>query len=263
MEKLNPVVLALIGTMITLAGTTIGSAFVFFTKKNINEKMQKFFLGLAAGVMIAASIWSLLLPAIDYAKMQNVSPFLPCCIGFMSGGILLYMLDKLLPHEHTQTMIPEGPKSDINPITKLIFAVTLHNFPEGMAVGLAFALAAMGYPSITIASAMAFAIGIAIQNLPEGAIISLPLRAKGYSREKTFFCGFLSGIVEPIAGVSGAFIVSITLNIIPWILSFAAGAMIYVVVDELIPEIQGKRNDIGTFGAMIGFIIMMALDITL
>ena len=263
MEHLNPLILALIGTTISFAGTTIGAAVVFFTKKELNIKMQKLFLGFAAGVMIAASVWSLLLPAIDYTLQQGLPEWLPCCIGFLIGGLFLFALDKLLPHQHAQTGIVEGPTSNLHKSTKLILAITLHNFPEGMAVGLAFALSGFAGSNVTIASAFALAIGIAIQNLPEGAVISMPLRSEGFSRKKAFLYGTLSGIVEPIAGVLSALIAYITFLIIPWVLSFAAGAMIYVVIDELVPNSQNSHSDIGTIGAMAGFVIMMFLDIAL
>lgn len=263
MEHINPIILALIGTSITFLGTVIGAGVVFLTKKEINPRMQKLFLGFAAGVMIAASIWSLLIPAMSFSEEQNIPPWLPCSIGFLLGGLFLLVLDKLLPHQHVQSGINEGPSTQLGKSTKLILAVTLHNFPEGMAVGLAFALAGAVSSSVSIASAFALAIGIAIQNLPEGAVISLPLRNEGFSKKKAFLYGTLSGIVEPIAGVLSALIAYITFLVIPWVLSFAAGAMIYVVIDELVPDAQDSHSDLGTIGAMIGFVIMMVLDITL
>lgn len=263
MEHLHPIILALIGTGISFSGTAIGAAFVFFTKKEINQKTQKLFLGFAAGVMIAASVWSLLLPAIDFADQQGMPKWLPTCIGFLLGGLFLFILDKVLPHQHAQSSIVEGPPSKIRKTTKLIFAVTLHNFPEGMAVGLAFALAGTMGSGVTMAAAFALAIGIAIQNLPEGAVISLPLKSEGFSRKKAFSYGALSGIVEPIAGVLSALLAYVTFLIIPWVLSFAAGAMIYVVIDELVPDAQDSHSDLGTIGAMAGFVLMMLLDVAL
>ncbi|MDR1939352.1 MAG: ZIP family metal transporter [Clostridiales bacterium] len=263
MGDLDPILLALIGTGISFLGTALGSAFVFFTKKEPSGKTQKLFLGFASGVMIAASVWSLLLPAAEYAADNGMPEWLPTVIGFLAGAGFLFALDKLLPHHHVQSDMPEGPKSNLKKSTKLIFAVTLHNFPEGMAVGLAFALTGNDESSVTLAAAMALAIGIAVQNLPEGAVISLPLKGEGFSNAKAFAYGSLSGMVEPIAGVLGALLVVVTLSVIPWALSFAAGAMIYVVIDELVPNASSEHTDVGTLGAIVGFALMMLLDIGL
>lgn len=261
MDSLQPLLFALLGTLISFAGTAIGSAFVFLTKKQLGLTMEKLFLGFASGVMIAASVWSLLLPAMEYAAEQNVAEWLPASVGFLLGSGFLLLLDKIMPHQHRSGII-EGPSSRLTKSTKLIFAVTLHNFPEGMAVGLAFAIAAAG-GSISYAAAFALAIGIAIQNLPEGAVISLPLLSEGFSRKKAFFYGALSGLAEPVAGVLAALVAYITMLIIPWVLAFAAGAMIYVVIDELVPGSQDEHTDLGTIGAIAGFVLMMLLDVIL
>jgi ZIP family zinc transporter len=263
LENLNPILLALIGTGVAFSGTVFGAAFVFFTKKEPNGKIQKLFLGFASGVMIAASVWSLLLPAAEYAADGGLPEWLPTSLGFLAGAGFLFAMDKLVPHHHAQSELPEGPKSAFKKSTKLIFAVTLHNFPEGMAVGLAFALAGTAGSSVTTAAAFALAIGIAVQNAPEGAVISLPLKAEGFSKAKAFAYGALSGAVEPIAGVLGALVVAVTLSVIPWMLSFAAGAMIYVVVDELVPSASSEHTDFGTIGAVGGFALMMLLDMAL
>jgi ZIP family zinc transporter len=255
--------LALAGTGIAFSGTAIGAAFVFFTRREPSGKIQKLFLGFASGVMIAASVWSLLLPAAEYAAERGAPEWLPTAAGFLAGAGFLFAMDKLLPHHHVQSVLPEGPKSSLRKSTKLIFAVTLHNFPEGMAVGLAFALAGAADSSVTMAGAFALAIGIAVQNLPEGAVISLPLKAEGFSKRKAFAFGILSGAVEPVAGVLGALVVGVTLAAIPWALSFAAGAMIYVVVDELVPSAYSEHTDFGTLGAVGGFVLMMLLDTAL
>ncbi|MDR2090344.1 MAG: ZIP family metal transporter [Clostridiales bacterium] len=263
LENLNPILSALIGTGISFAGTAFGAAFVFFVSKKPSFKLQKVFLGFASGVMIAASVWSLLLPAEEYASGGALPEWIPMTFGFLAGAGFLFALDKLLPHHHAQSDMPEGPKSNLKKSTKLIFAVTLHNFPEGMAVGLAFALAGTPGSGVSAAAAFALAIGIAVQNLPEGAVIALPLKGEGFSKRKAFLYGALSGVAEPVSGVLGALIAAVTLSVIPWALSFAAGAMIYVVIDELVPGAASKHTDAGTLGAIAGFAVMMMLDIAL
>ena len=253
-----------VGLIIPFLGTTLGSAMVFFMKDKINSKVEKLLLGFAAGVMIAASIWSLLIPSIDMAEKQGEISWLPAAVGFILGMIFLLILDSIIPHMHLKSDKPEGLKSKLQKATMLIFAVTLHNIPEGMSVGVVLA----GYLSqnvgITLAGALALSIGIAIQNFPEGAIISMPLKSEGVSKMKSFIYGTLSGIVEPIGAIITILITSLITPILPYILSFAAGAMIYVVVEELIPESQaGEHSNIGTIGVAVGFVIMMILDIAL
>ncbi|SHJ08824.1 ZIP family metal transporter [Parasporobacterium paucivorans] len=260
MEEINsPVVLALIGTGITFLATVIGAATVFFVAAEAGGKVQKTFLGFASGVMIAASVWSLLLPAIEMSKEKGDIEWLPAALGFISGGIFLFLLDKFLPHLHADAERPEGIKSKMPRSTLLVLAVTLHNIPEGMAVGLAFAMASKSSAALT--GAFVLATGMALQNLPEGAAISLPLRGEGFSKQKSFLFGAASGIVEPMAGLLGVLLAVAVVNIMPFMLSFAAGAMIYVVVDELVPEAYSKHSNIGTLGAMAGFVLMMVLDI--
>ena len=263
-KKMNPILLAFIGTMITFLATVIGSAFVFFFRNGISPFYQRICLGFAAGVMIAASVWSLLIPAIEMAEEQGKIGWIPAAGGFILGGLFLYILDKMLPNLHLMSELTEGPSTQLKKSTLLFLAVTLHNIPEGLAVGLSFALAAREGSSLSLSAALVLAIGIGLQNLPEGAAISLPLRKQGVSSQKAFAFGALSGIVEPIAGVLGAILVGSIISIMPWFLAFAAGAMIYVVVEELIPEAQlGEHSDSGTLGVMIGFLIMMILDIAL
>ena len=253
-----------IGLLIPFLGTTIGSAMVFFMKNKLNKKVEKILLGFAAGVMIAASIWSLIIPSIDMAREQGKMPWVPASIGFILGIVFLLVLDSVIPHLHLESTKPEGIKTNLKKTTMMIFAVTLHNIPEGMAVGVSFARALMGNIGITMAGAFALAIGIAIQNFPEGAIISMPLKAEGMSKRKAFLCGTLSGIVEPIGAVITILLTNAVVPILPYLLSFAAGAMIYVVVEELIPESQaGEHSNIGTIGVAIGFVIMMILDVAL
>jgi len=233
-------------------------------KKQINQVLEKLMLGFAAGVMIAASIWSLLIPSMELSKLQGKIEWIPPTIGFLLGMAFLLLLDTIIPHLHLDKEKPEGIKSNFKKITMLIFAVVLHNIPEGMAAGVTFAGATLENTGITIASAFALAIGIAIQNFPEGAIISIPLRGEGVSRKRAFLYGALSGLAEPIAAIITIFLTSLVTPILPYILSFAAGAMIYVVVEELIPESQmGEHSNIGTIGAALGFVIMMILDVAL
>ena len=254
----------IIGLLIPFIGTTLGAAMVFFLKEKINKKIEKILLGFAAGVMTSASVWSLLIPSIDMAKSQNIIEWIPATIGFILGIIFLLILDNIIPHLHIESKEKEGIKTKLGKSTMMILAVTLHNIPEGMAVGVALAGAISGNSTITLASAFALSIGIAIQNFPEGAIISMPLKEEGNKKTKSFLYGMLSGIVEPIGGLITIYLTSLVVPILPYILSFAAGAMIYVVVEELIPESQvGKHSNLGTIGFSIGFIIMMILDIAL
>ena len=252
------------GLLIPFLGTTLGSATVFLMKNKLNKKVEKILLGFAAGVMIAASVWSLLIPSIDMAQEQGILPWLPAAIGFMLGIVFLLVLDSVIPHLHLESTKPEGIKTKLKKTTMMVFAVTLHNLPEGMAVGVSFAGALMENTGITLAGAFALAIGIAIQNFPEGAIISMPLKAEGMSKGKAFLYGTLSGIVEPIGAIITILLTSTVIPILPYVLAFAAGAMIYVVVEELIPESQvGGHSNIGTIGMAIGFTIMMILDVAL
>lgn len=253
-----------LGLLIPFLGTTLGSAMVFLMKNKINKKVEKLLLGFASGVMIAASVWSLIIPSIEMAEEQKITSWVPASVGFLLGIFFLLILDSLIPHLHLDSDKPEGVKSKLKKTTMMVLAVTLHNIPEGMAVGVTFAGALMGNGSITIAGAFALAIGIAIQNFPEGAIISMPLKSEGMSKSKAFIYGTLSGIVEPIGAIITILLTSTVVPILPYLLSFAAGAMIYVVVEELIPEAQsGEHTNIGTIGVAIGFVIMMILDIAL
>jgi ZIP family zinc transporter len=261
----NPVLLALLATLFTWFLTALGSSLVFFFK-SLNKKILNSMLGFAAGVMIAASFWSLLKPAIEMTEESGGIPWLPAVIGFLLGGAFLYLIDRILPHLHLGLSIDkaEGIKTPWQRSVLLVLAITLHNIPEGLAVGVAFgALASNSDPSI-LTGAIALAIGIGLQNFPEGAAVSIPLRREGFSRLKAFNYGQLSGIVEPIAGVLGAYLVLMISPLLPYALSFAAGAMIFVVVEELIPESQsGNETDLSTIGAMIGFATMMFLDVAL
>ena len=253
-----------IGLLIPFIGTTLGAGMVFLMKKKMNTKVEKLLLGFASGVMIAASIWSLIVPSIDMAKEQNIIAWIPAASGFLLGVFFLLILDSLIPHLHLKSNQPEGIKSKLKKTTMMVLAVTLHNIPEGMAVGVTFAGVLIGNTGITIAGAMALTLGIAIQNFPEGAIISMPLKTEGMSKIKAFLYGTLSGIVEPIAAIITILLTSMVVPILPYLLSFAAGAMIYVVVEELIPESQiGEHSNIGTIGVAIGFVIMMILDVAL
>jgi len=263
---LHPVVQALLATLFTWGVTALGASLVFFFK-TINRKVLDAMLGFAAGVMIAASFWSLLAPAIEMAEADGtVAPWIPAVIGFLLGGVFLRGIDLVLPHLHLDKPLEEaeGIPTTWRRSVLLVLAITLHNIPEGLAVGVAFGAVAYNLPSATLAGAIALAIGIGIQNFPEGAAVSVPLRREGMSRRKCFWYGQLSGIVEPIAGVIGAAAVLLMRPILPYALSFAAGAMIFVVVEELIPESQAEKNtDIATLGAMLGFAVMMALDVGL
>ena len=253
-----------IGLLIPFLGTLLGSACVFFMRNKMNDKLEKILLGFASGVMIAASVWSLLIPSIEMAEEKSIPSWLPASVGFMIGIIFLLVLDHIIPHLHVNEKSPEGPKSKLKKNTMMVLAVTLHNIPEGMAVGVTFAGALAGNSNITMAGATALALGIAIQNFPEGAIISMPLRAEGETKITAFIKGTLSGIVEPIGAIITILLTKTVINILPYMLSFAAGAMIYVVVEELIPSSQeGKHSDLGTIGVAFGFILMMILDIAL
>lgn len=264
MNITNPYLLAALGTGFTFLMTTLGAATIFLFKKEMKESMQSMFLGFAAGVMIAASVWSLLIPAMQQAEDLGLIAWIPAAGGFVLGGVFLNLLDKVLPHLHPGSEEPEGPKSSLKRTTMLVFAVTLHNIPEGMAVGLAFAVTATSSGSISLASAIALALGIGLQNFPEGAAVSLPLQKEGCSKPKAFLYGTLSGIVEPIAGIGVVAIAGAATNVMPWLLSFAAGAMIYVVVEELIPEAHlSDHGHGGTLGFMLGFLIMMVMDVAL
>ncbi|SDI52326.1 ZIP family metal transporter [Desulfosporosinus hippei] len=253
------------GTGFTFLMTTLGAAMVFLFHKTMSGQVQKVFLGFAAGVMIAASVWSLLIPAIEEAEAQGQIGWIPAAGGFVLGIVFLYVLDRLIPHLHPGINQTEGMSSSMKRTSLLVLAVTLHNIPEGMAVGLSFALAAQhGGDSAAYASAMALAIGIGIQNFPEGAAISLPLSQEGMGLGKAFFFGSMSGIVEPIFGILTVLIAALISPYMPWLLAFAAGAMMYVVVEELIPEAHlGEHSNIGTFGVLFGFLIMMILDVAL
>ena len=253
-----------LGLIIPFIGTTLGAGVVFLMKNKINNKSEKILLGFASGVMVAASVWSLLIPSIDMAKEQNIIAWLPATIGFILGIIFLLILDNIIPHLHLKSKEPEGIKTKLGKSMMMVLAVTLHNIPEGMAVGVALAGAISGNSTITITGAIALSIGIAIQNFPEGAIISMPLKEEGNSKSKSFIYGMLSGIVEPIFGGITILLTSLVVPILPYLLSFAVGAMIYVVVEELIPESQiGHHSNLGTMGFALGFIIMMILDVSL
>ena len=267
--QFDPVQQALMATMFTWGVTALGAGLVFFFK-SINKTVLNGMLGFAAGVMIAASFWSLLAPGIELANELGQVAYITAATGFLLGGGFLYLVDKLLPHLHMglDTTQAEGIKTHWQRSVLLVMAITLHNSPEGLAVGVAFGAVASGIgTSATLAGAIALAIGIGLQNFPEGAAVSIPLRREGMSRTKAFLYGQASGIVEPIAGVLGAYAVLRIQPILPYALSFAAGAMIYVVVEELIPEAQreegGSKTDIATIGAMIGFAVMMVLDVAL
>ena len=253
-----------LGLAIPFLGTTLGAAMVFLMKKEMNKKVEKILLGFASGVMIAASVWSLLIPSIEMAETQEKVAWIPAAIGFLLGIVFLLVLDSIVPHMHLESENPEGIKSKLKKTTMMVFAVTLHNIPEGMAVGVTFAGVLAQNAGIAMAGAFALAIGIAIQNFPEGAIISMPLKSEGVSKPKAFFFGTLSGIVEPIGAIITILLTNTVVPILPYLLSFAAGAMIYVVVEELIPESQaGEHSNIGTIGVAIGFTIMMILDVAL
>lgn len=251
------------GIMIPFIGTMAGAGCVYFMKNKMNNLVQKILLGFASGVMVAASVWSLLIPAMDMSQDMGKLAFVPAAAGFILGIAFLLILDKAIPHMHLDNE-KEGPESNLKKSTMLVLAVTLHNIPEGMAVGVIFAGLATGSQGVTYAGALALSIGIAIQNFPEGAIISMPLRSAGLSKNKSFIYGALSGIVEPMGAAITVLLASYVVPILPYLLAFAAGAMIYVVVEELIPEAsQGSHSNIATIGFAIGFVVMMVLDVAL
>ena len=255
---------AILGILIPFLGTTLGAACVFFMKKSLGDLVQRSLAGFAAGVMVAASIWSLLIPAIEQSENMGKLSFLPAFIGFWGGILFLLALDHLIPHLHVGSNQAEGPKTRLGRTTMMVLAVTLHNIPEGMAVGVMYAGFLAGNMQITAASAFALSLGIAIQNFPEGAIISMPLRAEGESKGKAFLGGVLSGTVEPIGAVLTIIAAQFIIPALPYLLSFAAGAMLYVVVEELIPEMsQGKHSNLGTVFFAVGFSVMMTLDVAL
>ena len=253
-----------LGLMIPFLGTTLGAACVFFMKKSLGDLVQRSLAGFAAGVMVAASIWSLLIPAIEQSEDMGKLSFLPAFIGFWSGVLFLLLLDRLIPHLHVGSEQAEGPKSKLGRTTMMVLAVTLHNIPEGMAVGVVYAGYLTGNVQITLMGALALSLGIAIQNFPEGAIISMPLRSEGMGKTKAFIGGVLSGIVEPIGAVITILAAGLIVPALPYLLSFAAGAMLYVVVEELIPEMSaGEHSNIGTIFFAVGFTLMMILDVAL
>lgn len=253
-----------IGLMLPFLGTTLGAACVFFLKNEIHPLIQKGLLGFASGVMVAASVWSLLIPAIDMSSDMGKFSFIPAAVGFVLGIGFLLSMDRLIPHLHMNEEKPEGLKSHLKKTTMLVLAVTLHNIPEGMAVGVIFAGLLTGNQGITVAGALALSIGIAIQNFPEGAIISLPLMAESKRKGLAFFYGMASGIVEPIAAGITILLTGVITPLLPYLLAFAAGAMIYVVVEELMPEAsEGEHSNISSIGFAVGFLIMMILDVAL
>ena len=254
----------LIGIMIPFVGTALGSACVFFLKREMKPLLQKILLGFASGVMVAALVWSLLIPAMNMSEGMGRLAFIPAAVGLLLGMAFLLLMDRVIPHLHLGSDEPEGAHSSLSKSMMLIFAVTLHNFPEGMAVGVVFAGMLEGSAGITLAGAFALAIGIAIQNFPEGAIISMPLKGTGISRGKAFLYGAASGIVEPLGALLTIWLASYIEPVLPYLLAFAAGAMLYVVVEELIPEAsEGEHSNIATVGFAIGFVLMMILDVAL
>ena len=252
------------GILIPFLGTSLGAACVFFMKHDMSERLSRILTGFAAGVMVAASIWSLLIPAMDQSEEMGKFAFVPAVAGFWGGILFLLLLDHIIPHLHRYSVSAEGPKSRLQRTTMMVLAVTLHNIPEGMAVGVEYAGYLAGNAKITVAAAMALSIGIAIQNFPEGAIISMPLRAEGMKVSKAFAGGVLSGIVEPVGAMLTILAAGYIVPALPYLLSFAAGAMIYVVVEELIPEMsQGQHSNVGTVFFAVGFSVMMVLDVAL
>ena len=253
-----------LGILIPFLGTTLGAACVFFMKKSLSDLVRRSLAGFVAGVLVAASIWSPLIPAINQSESMGKLSFLPAFIGFWGGVLFLLLLDRLIPHLHIGSKQAEGPKSKLGRTTMMVLAVTLHNIPEGMAVGVVYAGFLSGNTQITAASALALSLGIAIQNFPEGAIISMPLRAEGECKGRAFLGGVLSGVVEPIGAVLTIVAAQFIIPALPYLLSFAAGAMLYVVVEELIPEMsQGRHSNLGTVFFAVGFSVMMVLDVAL
>lgn len=252
------------GILIPFLGTSLGAGCVFFLKNSLRDGIQRALTGFAAGVMVAASVWSLLIPAMEQAADLGRLAFFPAAAGFWLGILFLLLLDHLIPHLHQNSLQAEGPKSQLQRTTMMVLAVTLHNIPEGMAVGVVYAGYLAGTAQITAAGALALSLGIAIQNFPEGAIISMPLRAEGMKKGRAFWGGVLSGIVEPIGAVLTILAAGIVVPALPYLLSFAAGAMLYVVVEELIPEMsQGQHSNVGTVFFAVGFSVMMVLDVAL
>ena len=259
----NPIVQALLATTITWAVTALGAAVVFFVR-TVDKRTLDIMLGFAAGVMVAASFWSLLLPAIEISVREMGSmAWLPAAAGFVLGGVSIWGTDKVLPHLHPNlpANLAEGPKTGLRRTTLMVFAITMHNVPEGLAVGIAFGAAALGLPEASIGAAIALAIGIGLQNFPEGVVVSMPLRHDGMSAARSFWYGQLSAVVEPVAGVVGAAFIIWAQQLLPYLFGFAPGAMIFVVIEEVIPAYQSKNIDLATLGFLIGFVIMMALDI--
>jgi Predicted divalent heavy-metal cations transporter len=262
-EGINPVLAALYATLFTWFVTALGASFVFFFKK-MHKNLLDGMLGFTGGVMVAASVWSLIIPAIDMSEGEGFVKVIPTVVGFLIGTVFLYGIDKILPHLHANFKKVEGVKTPWQKTTLMILAITLHNIPEGLAVGVLFGGVAAGIPEATIGAAVALALGIGLQNFPEGIAVSMPLRRMGMSRPKSFMYGQASALVEPVAGVLGALAVATFTPILPYALAFAAGAMIFVVVEEVIPEAQqNKSSDVATIGFIIGFIIMMTLDVAL
>ena len=254
----------LIGLFIPLLGTILGASFVFFMKRDMPERLQKALLGFASGVMVAASVWSLLIPSIDMSPGEGAMQVVPSAVGFLLGMGFLLLIDELTPHLHVGSNNPEGLKARLSRTAMLALAVTIHNLPEGMAVGVVFAGTQTGQADISLMGALAMSIGIAIQNIPEGAIISMPMRAAGNSRWKSFLIGSLSGVVEPLGGLLIILLASLFLPAMPYLLAFAAGAMLYVVVEELIPEASnGTHSNLSTIGFAVGFVLMMVLDVVM
>lgn len=254
----------IIGILVPFLGTAAGAGCVFFLRGAIKPLVQKALLGFASGVMVAASVWSLLIPAMDMSEGMGKLAFLPAAVGFLAGILFLLLMDKLVPHLHLDHDEPEGMKSALSRTSMLVLAVTLHNIPEGMAVGVVFAGLMAQDTVMTVAGAFALSVGIAIQNFPEGAIISLPLKSEGHSKGRAFFYGAMSGIVEPIAAFLTVLLAGFVTPVLPYLLAFAAGAMIYVVVEELIPEsAEGEHSNIATLGFAAGFVVMMILDVAL
>lgn len=251
------------GILLPFLGTSLGAAMVFLLKREIPPEVQKVLTGFAAGVMVAASFWSLLQPALDASEHLGRLSFVPAAVGFMVGIGFLLLLDEVTPHTHMDLQ-DEGPKTGLRRTTKLVLAVTLHNIPEGMAVGVVYAGWLHGGQTVSQTAALALALGIAIQNFPEGAIVSMPLRAEGMSKAKTFWYGVLSGVVEPVAAIITILAASLVVPVLPYLLAFAAGAMMYVVVEELIPEMsEGEHTNVGTIAFSVGFVLMMVLDVAL
>ncbi len=252
-----------LGLLLPFAGTTLGAAMVFFLKREIAPKLQKLLLGFASGVMIAASVWSLILPSVELARESGIIEWLPAAAGFVGGMLVLLLLDSVVPHQHLDSDKPEGHKSALGKTKLLFLSVTLHNVPEGMAVGAVFAGLIAAGEEISAAAALSLSVGIALQNFPEGAIVSMPLKGTG-KKGRAFLYGFLSGAVEPVAALITVLFSGVILPVLPYLLSFAAGAMIYVVVEELIPESQsGEHSNIATIGVMLGFVVMMIMDMAL